>query len=436
MTSTPETSPSKGKSSGSSSRVIDSLQKSIDELSLEIARLKTTNQELGKKNQIINGKNESYLDQLANLKHENDMLSALLKRKERRILDLEDQNSEMLNSIENLNLSTKQMKIKFETLNDTNLQSIAEHERLKISYEALVASCQEYKQHYRLELDALQREFDNYKAENYRQWEELQKKTESNDMDIDVLLNSMNNKKKSMDNIYITKNTKILTMLTTLANLVKTHGLESKDILSCNNQVIESLLEKYPDLQEKIKEKEKIEIDIAAILADSHDTLNNISFDDEDTILIASPELAANGSSNINSPHNHQQQFSHHNRKKLSIPHNLRKKNNSFNNNNNNTNKQNSFSNSPSQLSSLWNQGNNSTSLHQQRNPSGQKKQPTVNHNIVNIPPRPNSIGNRSGNSGGGGGGGNSGGNSGSGNGGSGYRRRSGQFHKKVVSQA
>lgn len=301
MTDTPN-SPLKSttKSASSSTKVIDSLHSKIDELTDELTALKQSHQELTKKHSITAKKNDSFVDQLANAKHENDMLSALLKRKERRILDLEDQFNELTSQNESLVFSNKNMKIRCENLQSNSNANIAEFERLKISYDALIASQMEYKNHYQQELNSLQTAFDNYKLENTRRFEELQTSIVSNDKDIDTLLDSLTNKRKAMDNIYVNKNNKVLQLLGNLAHLAKLHGQDTKSQVEQNVSVIEQLLAKHPDLQEKILEKEKIEVDLAEIIAHSNDVLANSSFD-EDTTLINSPDLENN--QNFNTTH-------------------------------------------------------------------------------------------------------------------------------------
>ncbi|KAI5950656.1 SHE3 [Candida theae] len=275
----------------SSSRVIDSLQSTIDKLTDEITTLKQNNQETTKKNQILSQRNESFVDQVANLKHENEMLNAMLKRKDRRIADLETQNNEMSSTKETAEFQYKQLKLRCENLASNSDKTMAEYEGLKISYDALVTSCKEYKQHYKKEIETISENFENYKTSNLAKWEELQKSISSNDKDVDILLDSLGNKKKSMDNIYVQKNTKILQLLTTLANLVKSHGQESKQVLTECTETIDFLLNKYPDLNEQISQHEQVEIDINSMLLESKETLNNTSFDDEEVTLIHSPDL-------------------------------------------------------------------------------------------------------------------------------------------------
>lgn len=282
----------------SSTKVIDSLHSKIDELTDELTTLKQSHQELTKKHSIVAKKNDSFVDQLANAKHENDMLSALLKRKERRILDLEDQYNDLNSQIENLLLLNKNMKIRCENLQNNSNASIAEFERLKISYDALIASQMEYKNHYQQELNTLQTSFDKYRTENTKRYEDLQSSISSNDKDIDTLLDSLTNKRKTMDNIYVNKNNKILQLLTSLASLIKLHAEDTKGQVEQNVDVIKILMEKYPDLQEKILEKEKVEVDLDEIISHSNEILANTSFE-EDATLINSPDL--DSQSNLNS---------------------------------------------------------------------------------------------------------------------------------------
>ena len=63
-----------------------------------------------------------------------------------------------------------------------------------------------------------------------------------------------------MDNIYVNKNNKVLQLLGNLAHLAKLHGQDTKSQVEQNVSVIEQLLAKHPDLQEKILEKEKLKL--------------------------------------------------------------------------------------------------------------------------------------------------------------------------------
>lgn len=256
------------------SRVIERLQAEIDDLKNEAEELKISNQSYKKKNEILSKKNESFVDQLANAKHENDMIGALLKRKERRIADLEEEFNDVHSSNENLKLSNKNLKIRCDNLQESLSLSTAEHERLKIAYDALIASQHEYKRHYQQELDGMYRLFDNYKRELARTIDDLSAKLDSNDKDYDALLESLMSKRKQMDNLNVNKNKAILQLLVALAKAAKSHGEESKEILLENVQVISSLVEKHPDLQDKIKEREQVEVDIDALLLNASESLN------------------------------------------------------------------------------------------------------------------------------------------------------------------
>lgn len=266
----------------STSKVITSLQADIDELKGELEDLRMSNLELKKKSQILSRKNDSYVDQLANAKHENDMVNALLKRKERRIADLEEEFNDINASNENLKLTNKNLKIRCDNLQDSLAQSTAEHERLKIAYDALIASQNEYKRHYQQELDNIYRLFEEYKRDLAKTIDDLSAKLESNDKDYDALLESLMLKRKAMDTLNVNKNKAVLQLLVSLAKAAKAHGEESKDILLENVDVITSLVEKYPDLLEKIKERENVDVDIESLLLNASDSLNT-TFNDVDS---------------------------------------------------------------------------------------------------------------------------------------------------------
>lgn len=282
-----DTSPIKHKPT---SRVIDSLHSEIDALKNELESVKSSHDSYKKNFTVVSKKNDLFVDQLANAKHENDMINALLKRKERRIIDLEDQYNELSSANESLSLNNKNMKIRCENLQESSSSSIAEYERLKIAYDALIASQVEYKRYYEKELNNLTSEFELYKKQTLENFNNLSAKLTDNDKDIDTLVESLTNKRKTMDNLYVNKNKTVLDFLSKLAKIAKLHGQESKAILQDNVENIKKLVEKYPDLPMKLNALEDTEIDLESVINESNDTLSNSSFDD-DTTLTSSPDL-------------------------------------------------------------------------------------------------------------------------------------------------
>lgn len=246
---------------------------------------------------VVSKKNDLFVDQLANAKHENDMINALLKRKERRIIDLEDQYSELSSANESLTLNNKNMKIRCDNLQESSSSSIAEYERLKIAYDALIASQVEYKRHYEKELNDLTSKFELYKKQNLENFNNLSAKLTDNDKDIDTLVESLTNKRKTMDNLYVNKNKTVLDFLSKLAKIAKLHGQESKAILQDNVENIKMLVEKYPDLPMKLNALEETDLDLESVINESNDTLSYSSFDD-DTTLTSSPDLLSDATFN------------------------------------------------------------------------------------------------------------------------------------------
>ncbi|KAL7666074.1 SWI5-dependent HO expression protein 3 [[Candida] zeylanoides] len=286
-----EGSPAKNK--GTSSRVIDSLHSTIDQLKQELETSRGAHDDYRKKYALAAQKNDSFVDQLANAKHENDMVHALLKRKERRISDLEDQYNDLSSETETLRHNFKNIKIRCENLQESSSSSTAEFERLKIAYDALLASQTEYKRHYSQEVQSLAAQLRQYRHDNDAQMQSLAQQFASNDKDVDTLLDGLTNKRRSLETLYVSKNKAVLDLLGKLARATKLHGAESKSLLVEVVEVVEALLQKYPDLPDKIHQHEHIEVDVSEILNESNDTLAaNCSFDEEST-LVDSPDLAS-----------------------------------------------------------------------------------------------------------------------------------------------
>ncbi|KAK6197997.1 SWI5-dependent HO expression protein 3 [Scheffersomyces amazonensis] len=263
------------------SKVIDSLHSQIDSLKEQLETVQLSCDDYRKKYTVVSQKNESYLDQLANSKHEGDMINALLKRKERRIIDLENQINELYSNNETLTLTNKNLKIRCDNLQDSSLSSIAEYERMKISYDALVAAQAEYKRHYQQEISQISDQFEQYKHDQQQRLEELQLKFANNDKDVDTLLDSLTNKRKAMDSIYIKKNKMVLELLFNLSKVAKLHGQDSMQILKQSVETVQFLVDKYPDLPERLSPIEEMDINLEELLNESHETLSNCSFDDD-----------------------------------------------------------------------------------------------------------------------------------------------------------
>lgn len=284
-----ETSPNKNKPISSSSRVIDSLHSEIDSLKSELESTKISNNNNKKKYEISQQKNDLFVDQLANAKHENDMINALLTRKERRIVDLETQYNEVMSTNDSLTLNNKSMKIRCDNLQESSALSTAEYERLKIAYDALKASQLEYKKHYEHEIQLLTNDLANYKTETLDKFQGLSLKLNNNDKDVDTLLDGLTNKRKTLDNLYFNKNKLVIDLLSKLASVGKIQGQDCKLILQDNVHNIELLREKYPDLPMKLNAEENVDINLDDILNESNEVINS-SFDEEATLINSPPD--------------------------------------------------------------------------------------------------------------------------------------------------
>ena len=70
--------------------------------------------------------------------------------------------------------------------------------------------------------------FELYKKQNLENFNNLSASLTDNDKDIDRLVESLTNKRKTMDNLYVNKNKTVLDFLSKLAKIAKLHGQEFK----------------------------------------------------------------------------------------------------------------------------------------------------------------------------------------------------------------
>lgn len=266
-----------------SSRVIDSLHQQIDVLKNDVETHRSSSEDYKKKYTLAAKKNDSIVDQLANTKHENDMINALLKRKERRIADLEEQFNEMAATNESLQMNNKNLRIRCDNLQELSASLTAEYERLRIAYDALVASQAAYKTHYQEEVNRLLQEFARYRTENEQRLDSLAAQVSHNDKDVDTLLDLLTNKRRTMDNLYVSKNRAVLTLVTKLAHTALAHGEEAKGTIQALLDTVRALVEKHPDLAEKVTQYRPAEVDIDALLAEGMDALSCSFEEEEDT---------------------------------------------------------------------------------------------------------------------------------------------------------
>jgi hypothetical protein len=142
--STPAGNVSPIKTPSTSSRFIEQLHRENDEIKSENLRLKNSNEELKKSNELVKKRRDQLVEQLSNAIHQNDTVSSLLKRKERRINDLEEQ----LNNLESVSEDQAFKLRNFENAKKELDMSISENARLQASYDAIVTGQQEFREHY------------------------------------------------------------------------------------------------------------------------------------------------------------------------------------------------------------------------------------------------------------------------------------------------
>lgn len=225
------------------SRVIDELHSTIDTLrqQLESSELEVSKEK--KKFTTLKQKSDSLIEQLVNAKHENEVMSGMFKRKERRINDLEEQLTSYASQVDKLNFERNQVNGRMKFLEENEKTSMHEMERLKVSYEALQNSQKEWKSHYFKEISEVKSQLEeflntsNSRLDSIASLDNSQTSTE---------LSEIRRKAADVESLYGKKSQSMLDALKSLALAARTHGTETRAVLSQCEDVLRRANKEIP----------------------------------------------------------------------------------------------------------------------------------------------------------------------------------------------
>ncbi|ODQ80334.1 hypothetical protein BABINDRAFT_48726, partial [Babjeviella inositovora NRRL Y-12698] len=235
------------------SQVIHSLHQTIDQLKEDLEESKQQARDFKKKYDMLSKKHDHIMEQLANAKHESDMINALLKRKERRIIDMETQYSDSMYTAENLEFKNKNLEIRCKKLEESEQNSVTEYERLKIAYDTIVRSQNEYRSHFTQEILTLKHTLANFVQEREAALAATADRFDANCASADKLFDNLVGKSRDLEGIYSKKNTAIIESLKHLALAAKAHGEETDGVLTHGEVVLDEVYKHFPELRAKRK---------------------------------------------------------------------------------------------------------------------------------------------------------------------------------------
>lgn len=306
----------------STSRVIDDLQKNIDVLKRELSETKIILNETKQKYSILQNRAESLVEQLSNSKHQNEITESLLKRKERRILDLEVQITDLISNSDKLNFENEQFKSKFKRIEQTEVDLTHENERLKNSYNILLSSTNEYRNSMNEKLDQTKSRLLAFIDERSKHLNNNINLIKTQEPEIMASFNLLTKNSKRLEELYSQKNRNLNSSLTTLATLTKEHGSTTSIIF----EECENILKKL-NRNENIILKIRNETDGNLIDLDKIKILKSLKNNEVNEISTSNNSNSSNNNNNNNNNSSSHSNNNNHN-------HN----HNSSNNNNNSKN--------------------------------------------------------------------------------------------------
>lgn len=245
--------------------MIVSLQSEIDALKQDLLE---TRQQLGESKQkcsIYQRRNESMLEQLSNAKHQAEVAESMLRRKERRVLDLETQLDESLASYDRMKFDHDKLKLDLATFKNDKLHFQHENERLLSSYETLSLSFKQYKQNMNEDVNRLNAQLARFISNREQKLNDNLHLLANNQPELNLQQQAVLKNSKRLELLYSQKYEKVHDSLILLCNATKQHGESTAVILDECEDVLkqlnrnESVLGKISDTNGPLTDQEKIE---------------------------------------------------------------------------------------------------------------------------------------------------------------------------------
>lgn len=234
------------------SKVIENLQTTIDSLKSELNETKATLSETKQKYAILSKRNESMVEQLSNVKHQAEVAESLLKRKERRVLDLESQITEVASSSDSYRFQCETLKNKMQNMESDKSRLQAENERLSKSYDILQSSFNDYKLSISHSVSSLKCQIPTFIDSTKNRLAENLSQLHSSQPQIDSSYNMMLKNSKRLEELYSQKYDKVNNYLILLAESTKQHGQSTSIIMEECEDILKKL-NRNEDVLLKIK---------------------------------------------------------------------------------------------------------------------------------------------------------------------------------------
>lgn len=242
------------------SKVIDTLHAQIDDLRAQLEDAKHKSDDHKTKHESVKKRHDQLVEQLANTKHENDMVNAMLERKGRRISDLEEKLSETIDSTEDYKFNLTSLEVRCKKLQESEQVATSEFERMKIAYETVVTSQKEYREYYSKEIEGLKEKLRRYVDERREKLQETQKLLRSNDTSVQRKMRQFSEQSETLEQQYAVAKNAVIETLKSLSVTCKSHGLDTQIIIDQCNLVFNELRNRFgidvDKLIEHYKDKE------------------------------------------------------------------------------------------------------------------------------------------------------------------------------------
>lgn len=225
------------------SKVIDALQRELDALRGDLLETRETLAETRHKCSILQKRNETMVEQLSNAKHQAEVAESMLKRKERRVVDLETQLTDSISSYDTVKFDHDKLKMALSTANKDRALHQHENERMEAAYQTLQTSFASYRATMGERIDHLSTLIPTFLAQREKILAENVALIKSEQPQLLESYAAMAKNGKRLEQLYSQKYERVNESLLVLANATKQHGQataivmdECEDVLKAMNR--------------------------------------------------------------------------------------------------------------------------------------------------------------------------------------------------------
>ena len=181
------------------------------------------------------------VEQLSNAKHQAEVAESLLKRKERRVQDLENQLTEVTSTSDSYRFEMESLKSKLHSYENDSFRYTSENDRLSRSYEVLQSSFNDYKLSMSRTIADLKDQIPSFIQSQCKSLSNNLANLKDNQPTITTNFNLLTKNSKRLEELYSQKYDKVNNYLVLLTQSTRQHGQATSIVLEECEEILKKI---------------------------------------------------------------------------------------------------------------------------------------------------------------------------------------------------